>query len=59
VIEAGANQARIRLGPEPAARHVLLKALIDAGFKVSSFAPHLRSLEELYFEEVDGGRKPS
>jgi ABC-2 type transport system ATP-binding protein len=59
VLKADAGKALVTQAGAAAERHLLLKALVEAGFPVMSFAEHKLSLEDLYFEEVDAGRRPS
>ena len=59
IVNADTQKALVSLKGGAGERHLLLKALIEAGLPVANFAVHHMSLEELYFEEVDAGRRPS
>jgi ABC-2 type transport system ATP-binding protein len=59
VVRADAQRAVIAVTGGAAERHLLLKALLEAGFPVADFAVQKVSLEDLYFEEIDGTRRPS
>ena len=59
ILNADAKKALVSVQGGAAERHLLLKALIEAGFPVANFAEHRISLEDLYFEEVDAGRRPT
>lgn len=59
VLNADDQSALIAFMGGAGARAALLKALLDAGFAVSGFAEQKRSLQDLYFEEVEGRRSPS
>ncbi len=56
VRRADAQGALISLDGDAQAQHRLLRALIEAGFVVCSFAPTQQRLEDVYFDEMHGGR---
>lgn len=56
VVEADDRHARIGFAGDPAGRALLLRALIEAGFEVASFADASQSLEDLYFAQTQAAR---
>ena len=55
VHRANEHGALISIDGDAAAQHQLLKSLIGAGFPVHAFAPAQQRLEDVYFDEMEGG----
>ena len=60
LIECDASRALFAAEPEPAARALLLQALVQAGFPVSSFADERENLQQSYLNTMHtaGTKKP-
>jgi ABC-2 type transport system ATP-binding protein len=56
-VQESAQGAEFVFAGDARACHALLRALIEAGFPVSSFGASRRRLQELYFAEVEAERK--